>query len=398
MKMEDYYLVSIVGADKKGLCAKVTEIFAKNKINIIDAEETVMRGYFIMHFLVDCRNVQSNKLKKISKSLKKIADELNVEMNIRKHNEKEHSKRNIFYITTLGKDRPGIIYEFSKLFSSLNLNIERMQMIVRGDISVTEYMVSFPSSISFRDAKAKIYEKANEIGFDAIIQSRNFFNRDKKLVVFDLDGTLIEKEMIDEIAKEVSKKVDIKKEISKITSDAMNGKIEFKTALRKRVELLKNTDINILENMAKNIELGPEASELIYRLKELGYKIAIISGGFKIFTDALKEKYPIDYAFANELEVVDRKLTGKIKGRIIDAKEKARLMKEISKKEKISLNDVIAIGDGANDRIMIKNAGLGIAFNPKEILKKFSNGVLTRENFIGLLYCLGDYKKMKNIN
>lgn len=387
------YLVSIVGADRIGLCARVTEIFAKNKINIIDAEEIVMRGYFILHLLVDYSGVKPSKIKEISKNLEKIAKELNVEISIKKHKEKERVRKNIFYITTLGKDRPGIIYGFSKLFSSLNLNIERMKTIGRKDIAVTEYMVSFPASVSIKDVKFKIYEKAKELSCDAIIQSRNFFNRDKKLVVFDLDGTLIEKEIIDEIAKEVSKKIDIKKEVEKITSDAMNGKIEFKDALRKRVALLKDTKVSILKNMAKNIELSPEATELVYRLKELGYKIAIISGGFKIFTDALKERYPIDYAFANDLEVVDGKLTGKIKGKIIDAKEKSRLMKEITKKEGISLSDVIAIGDGANDRIMIKNAGLGIAFNPKEILKKFSSGVLTRENLVGLLYCLGDYRE-----
>ncbi|MFN3527861.1 MAG: phosphoserine phosphatase SerB, partial [Candidatus Altarchaeaceae archaeon] len=176
--------------------------------------------------------------------------------------------------------------------------------------------------------------------------------------------------------------------------DAMEGKIDFKEALKRRVSLLKGMDVKILEDMAKDIKLNPDAEELIYRLKELGYKIAIISGGFKIFTDKLKEKYPIDYAYANELEVENGKLTGRIKGEIIDAKGKEKIMIEISKKENISLSDIIAIGDGANDRFMIKSAGLGIAFNSKEILKKFSSGILKRENIAGIIYSLGDIKEL----
>lgn len=385
--MENLYIISTFGKDKVGLCKEITKIFAENNINIIDAEEIVIRGYFIMTFLVDFANKNQTEIKEIYKRLKENVKSLKIEVRIKKYKERKIRKK-IVYITTIGKDKPGIIYKFSNTFSELGLNIERMKTLGRKEIALTEYRIDIGNK-NLSDIRDPIYNAAKEIGVDVIIQSRNFFNRKKRIVVFDLDGTLIEKEIIDEIAK----RANVEDIVKKITKDAMDGKIKFKEALKKRVELLKGMPEKILIEMAEDLELNKDTEELIYRLKELGYKIAIISGGFKIFTDKLKEKYPIDYAYANELEVKQGKLTGKIKGKIIDAKRKESIMKEIAKQEKISLNDVIAIGDGANDRFMIKGAGLGIAFNSKEILKKFSSGILKRENIAGLLYCLGDVKE-----
>jgi len=382
MEKRNLYLISIFGPDKVGITREFSGIFAKRNLNIIDVEAISMRGYFIMPFLVDFGNFAPKKFKEIQNTLKETALRLNLTIKIEKYKE-ENKDKNIIYVSTIGKDKPGIIYALTSLFAGLNLNVERMKTIGREDLAVTEYRLEIGNQ-KISDIRKKIYEKANEIGVDVIVRDRNTYERTKKLVVFDLDGTLIDKEIIDEIAKFAS----VEDQVKRITRDAMEGKIEFKKALKDRVKLFKGMDENLLKHIAKEVVFTPEAKELIYRLKELNYKIAIISGAFTIFTDALKEKYPIDYAYGNKFEIKDGKLTGNLEGNIIDAYAKARIMKEIAKKEGISVSDVIAVGDGANDRIMIKKAGLGIALNPKKILKKFSDGIISRNAMKDLIMCI----------
>lgn len=376
------YLISIFGPDRIGICREFSGIFARRNLNIIDVEAISMRGYFIMPFLVDFGEGDKKIFKKIEKELKDTAMMLNITLKIEPYKEERRGK-NIIYVSTIGSDRPGIIYGFTSLFSALNLNVERMKTIGREDLAVTEYRLDVGNK-KISDIRKKIYERASEIGVDVIVRDRNTYERAKKLVVFDLDGTLIDKEIIDEIAK----LANVEDKVKAITKDAMEGKIEFKKAIKERVQMFKGIKEGVLKDMAKEIEFTPEATELIYRLKELNYKIAIISGAFTIFTDALKEKYPIDYVYGNKLEIKNGVLTGNLDESIIDAYGKAKIMKEIAKKEGISVSDIIAVGDGANDRIMIKKAGLGIALNPKKNLKKFSDGVISRNainDLIGII-------------
>ena len=380
------YLISIFGPDRTGITREFSGIFARRNLNIIDVEAITMRGYFIMPFLVDFGNLDKDKFKEVEKDMKETALRLDLTIKIEEYKEYKKDK-NIIYVSTIGRDKPGIIYGFTSLFAGLNLNVERMKTIGREDLAVTEYRLDIGGK-KISDMRKKIYETASEIGVDVIVRDRNTYERAKKLVVFDLDGTLIDKEIIDEIAKFAN----VEDEVKKITKDAMEGRLEFKKAIKDRVKLFAGIDENVLKNMADEVVFTPEAKELIYRLKELNYRTAIISGAFTVFTDVLKEKYPVDYAYGNKFEIKDGKLTGNLEGKIIDAYGKAKIMKEIAKKEGISINDIIAVGDGANDRIMIKKAGLGIALNPKKILKKFSDGVISRNAIKGLIMCIDKEK------
>jgi phosphoserine phosphatase len=204
--------------------------------------------------------------------------------------------------------------------------------------------------------------------------------KEKRLVVFDLDSTLIETEIIDELAKEAG----VEKEVQELTRKAMNGEFSFREALEQRIKLLKGLPVEVLERIYSKIEFTEGARELISALKRAGYKVALVSGSFTYFTNRIKEELGLDYAFGNELEIVDGKLTGRIKGRIIDAQEKAKIIEEIAKREGISMDKVVAVGDGANDKIMIEKAGLGIAFNAKQVLKEIADGSISKENLIGL--------------
>jgi phosphoserine phosphatase len=177
--------------------------------------------------------------------------------------------------------------------------------------------------------------------------------------------------------------------VAAITEKGMKGEIDFKRSLRTRVSLLKGLRIKGLEPIVRTLKLTKGSEELILALKEMGFRVALISGGFTYFTDILKKRLGFDYAFGNELGIRNGRLTGRVKGKIIDARRKAEIMDEICKKEGITRDEVVAVGDGSNDRIMLANAGLGIAFNAKEILKKVADGAITRDHMKGVLYCLG---------
>jgi phosphoserine phosphatase len=179
------------------------------------------------------------------------------------------------------------------------------------------------------------------------------------------------------------------KKVKEITERGMRGEIEFSQSLRKRARCLKGIGVDDLKSLTKSMKLTEGAGDLISALKEMGFKIALISGGFDFFTEVLKERLGFDYAFGNQLDIEGGILTGRVKGLIIDAKRKAEIVDEICRREGITREEVVAVGDGANDQIMVTNAGLGIAFNAKDVLKRVADGSLTKDNLRGVLYCLG---------
>jgi phosphoserine phosphatase len=244
--------------------------------------------------------------------------------------------------------------------------------------------------VDFRRAKpetllAEMSEVARNTGVDMVIQPMQAYQKRKKLVAFDMDSTLVDAEIIDELAKLAG----VGERVAAITEQGMQGMMDFTESLRARVRLLKGLRLEALDSFGRTIRLTQGSEELVGALKEMGFKLALITGGFTFFTDLLKKKLGFDYAFGNELEIRNGKLTGRVKGRIIDAEGKARILDEICRLEGITREEVVAVGDGANDRLMIANAGLGIAFNAKDVLKKIAHGVITKDHIKGILYCLG---------
>ena len=220
---------------------------------------------------------------------------------------------------------------------------------------------------------------------DLGIQEDTPYRRHRRLIAFDMDSTLIQTEVIDELAK----RKGVYEEVKRITERAMHGELDFKESLKRRVALLKGLEISVLFDVAKNLPLTDGALKLIKNLKILGYKIAIISGGFTFFGEYLKKRLNIDYVFANELEIKDNVLTGKVVGDIIDGEKKAEILKKLARLENISLEQVIAVGDGANDLPMLNLAGLGIAFRAKPIVREGAKQSLTNVGLDAILYFLG---------
>lgn len=226
---------------------------------------------------------------------------------------------------------------------------------------------------------------SSDLGYDISFQEDNVFRRNRRLVCFDMDSTLIKTEVIDELAM----RAGVGDEVKAITESAMRGEIDFCESFKRRVSLLKGLDESVMIDIAENLPIMDGAERALRMLKKFGFKIAILSGGFTYFGNYLKKKFDLDYVYANELEIVDGKLTGRHLGDIVDGKRKADLLRLIAQVEGLDLQQVIAVGDGANDLPMISLAGLGVAFHAKPKVKETAKQSLSNFGLDGLLYLLG---------
>ncbi len=386
-KEEDFYVISVIGEDRVGIVSKVTQFLFEKGFNIIDIEQTVIHSQFTMVLLIQLLHVRF-QLSRLRTGLSLLAKELSMNITITPLHEFKGLRlaetKKPYVLTILGADRPGIVAAFSSTLAKHHCNIERIKMIARGELLAMEMWIDLRKA-NFNLLRTDLTAVAKKVRMDIIAQPEHVFKKRKKVIVFDMDSTIVDGEIIDEMARLVG----VGEKVEALTAKGMGGEINFVQSLRARVSLLKGLGIKRLESIAKTFKLTKGSEELIAALKEMGFKVALISGGFTYFTDVLKKRLGFDYAFGNELEIKRGRLTGRIKGRIIDAQRKAEIMDEICRKEGITRDEVVAVGDGSNDRIMLANAGLGIAFNAKEILKKVADGAITRDHMKGVLYCLG---------
>lgn len=386
-KKDDLYVVSVIGEDQVGLVSEVTQLLFKKGLNIVDIEQTVIHSQFTMVLLLQPLRPRF-QLGQLRKDLQRLAKRREMSIALTPLREFKGLRlaetKKPYVLTIVGSDRPGVVAAVSSALANHHCNIERIKMIARGEFLGMEIWIDLRKA-NFSLLREKLSEVARKTGMDIIVQPESTYKKRKKVIVFDMDSTIVDGEIIDEMAKLAG----VGKEVAAITERGMKGKIDYAQSLRTRVSLLKGLTLRSLEPVAKTLKLTKGSEELVSALKEMGFKVGLISGGFSYFTDILKKKLGFDYAFGNELEVKRGKLTGRIKGRIIDADRKAQIMDEICREEGVTRDEVVAVGDGSNDRIMVANAGLGIAFNAKEILKKVANGTITRNHMKGVLYCLG---------
>jgi phosphoserine phosphatase len=245
--------------------------------------------------------------------------------------------------------------------------------------------ISSPNVLDVPELRKNLLTISKNHPVDVALQAEGLFRRAKRLVVLDMDSTLIQSEVIDELAREKG----VFDQVSAITHQAMLGKMNFTESLRLRCQTLKGLQGPDLEKVYQRIQLMPGAENLIQILKKLGYKIAVISGGFTFVAERLKQRLGLDYAYANNLILKDGILTGEVLPPIIDAQRKADLLDVIAQQEKIVLDQVIAVGDGANDLLMLEKAGLGIAFNAKPVVREKADLAINQKNMKSILYLLG---------
>ena len=392
---DDFIVITVSGPDAPGIVSSITSILSENAVKIIDIEQIVIRKLILLSMMLDLRESKGGQVS-LLKDLLLEAKRLNVELDFKIASYDEHLQHDnnfMYAVTCLGeKITAQVVAQISNAIYSENFNIERITQLSQGELNCIEMIVKTDKTINVQDMTGKLLSISSDFGVDIAVQKENIFRRSKRLVVMDMDSTLIQVEVIDELAKSAGHG----EEVSGITSKAMNGELSFNESLNKRVELLRGLDENVLDEIYHNIPFTPGAKKLVKILKKLGYKTAVISGGFTFFTDRLKNELGLDYAFANELEIKDGKLTGKVLGKIINGESKAEILEDIANKENISLDQVVAIGDGANDLLMLDKAGLGIAFNAHKAVREQADYNISQKNLDSIIYLLGISEKEKN--
>jgi phosphoserine phosphatase len=381
----DFVMVTVSGPDQPGITAAFSKILVDNQVEIVDIEQASLQDFLGLSFLLDMSGAKQSK-DGVLKDLLFEASRLRLTLNFRLFSEKEmkaRNNKNLFILTYFGDTRA--LSELSNILGEENANIEMISNLTRHCASCVELTIDVNGVKNLSHLKERVIAKSHELNIDLALQKMEAYRINKRLVFFDMDSTLVDMEIIDEMAQ----RAGVFKEVSRITEKARRGDIDFEESLTQRVALLKGLKVEELEKIRKDMKLSAGAEDLVDTLKRLGYKLGLVSGGFDYFADFLKDKLSLDFAFANQLEIKNGALTGKVLGKIVDNTYKAKIVNMVSSEEGVLLDQTVAIGDGANDVLMLGQAGLGIAYNAKEKLERVANMSLGRARLKNILYILG---------
>lgn len=390
-------LIRITGLDRPGLTASMTEILARYDVTILDIGQADIHSTLSLGILFKTREDQSGN---IMKELLFEASNLGVNIRFYPISTEEYENwvslqgKNRYILTLLGRKLTARqIGSVTRILANQGLNIDAIKRLT-GRIPLDEKAASTRACIEFSvrgtpNNRAQMQEDlmklSRDLEMDFSFQLDDMYRRMRRLICFDMDSTLIKTEVIDELAD----RAGVGKEVREITERAMRGEIDFNESFRERVALLKGLDESVMQDIAEHLPITEGVERLMYVLKRYGYKIAILSGGFTYFGNYLKNKFGIDYVYANELEIVDGKLTGRYVGEIVDGRRKAELLRLIAQVENVDIRQTIAVGDGANDLPMISLAGLGIAFHAKPKVVATAQQSINTIGLDGVLYFLG---------
>lgn len=381
----DFVMVTVSGPDRPGITAAFSKILADNHVEVVDIEQASLQDFLGLSFLLDMSGARQSK-DSVLKDLLFEASRLHLTLNFRLFSEKEvraRNSRNLFVLTYFGDTRA--LAEISSILGEENANIEMISNLTRHCASCVELTIDVNGVQSLNRLKERIIGKSHELNIDLALQKMEAYRKNKRLVFFDMDSTLVDMEIIDEMAR----RAGVFKEVARITEKVRRGDLDFEESLVQRVALLKGLKTEELEKIRDNMKLSEGAQDLIETLKRLGYKLGVVSGGFHYFADYLKDRLGLDFAFANQLEIKNGTLTGRVLGNIVDGPYKAKIVNMVSSEQGVLLDQTVAIGDGANDVLMLGQAGLGIAYNAKEKLQRVANMSVGQARLKNILYILG---------
>ncbi len=389
--------INISGEDKPGLTSTLTGILAGYEAFILDIGQANIHQTLSMGILF---RTTADKAGDIMKDLLFKAYELGVNIRFTPIAEDHYEEwvglqgKNRYIITVLGRKLTARqIAEVTKVVAQQGMNIDSILRLT-GRIPLQEDARAPKSCIELSvrgtpldraEMQSRFMQLSTELGVDISLQQDDMFRRCRRLICFDMDSTLIETEVIDELAE----RAGVGEQVKAITESAMRGEIDFNESFRRRIAMLKGLDVSVMEEIARNLPITEGLDRLIHVLKRVGFKTAILSGGFTYFGNYLKQRYGFDYMYANELEIADGKLTGRHIGDIVDGKRKAELLRLLAQVENVDISQCIAVGDGANDLPMLSIAGLGIAFHAKPKVKANAQQSLSTIGLDGILYFLG---------
>ena len=396
--MREIVLINITGLDRPGLTAAITGVLAQGGVNILDIGQAVIHDTLSFGILVEIPDTEQGS--SVLKDILFTAYQLDQQVRFTTVAEDDYQH----WVDGQGKARHIVtlltrkvtaeqLQHVSSITAKDGLNIDRIDRL-SGRMPLDTPSDQGKGCIEFsvrgepadpKAMQAEFLSVAQALNVDIAFQQDSLFRRNRRLAVFDMDSTLIVAEVIDELAKAHG----VGELVSEITERAMRGELDFRASFKERMALLKGLDVSVLDQIGASLQLTEGAETLFAELKRLGYKTAILSGGFTYFAKQIQARLGIDYVFANELEVVDGQCTGRAIEPIVDAQRKADLLRELAFKEGLSLEQTIAVGDGANDLPMLAIAGLGVAFRAKPLVKQSAKQAISTLGLDGVLYLLG---------
>ncbi len=385
-------ILTITGLDRPGITAEICAVLSAAQAELSDIQQVTIAPLLVMALQVGLPIPPGEKYTEpsalIPGELLRLALRLDLHLRVQPFVPASTTvSPELFYaVTCLAPAiQPAALEAISRTLAGLGANIERITRLTESSLKCLELTVRTPGELERSRLKRALFAVSNQVGVDIAVQPESLFRRSKRLILMDVDSTLIQHEVIDELARLVG----VEDEVKQITAEAMAGRLDFTAALRRRVGLLAGLEAHRLEEVANSLQLTPGAETLLGVLRKLGYKTAIVSGGFTFFTDRLQQRLKLDYALANTLEIEDGRLTGRLVGPVVDAQAKLRCLQDIAQREGIELAQTLAVGDGANDLLMLEAAGLGVAFNAKPLVREAADLSISQPNLDVLLYLIG---------
>jgi phosphoserine phosphatase len=374
-------LVTVTGRDRPGVTATLFDALSPHHVTVLDVEQVVIRGRLILGVLVSGAAVDARAVDaQLTAALRPLGMDVEVEA---ADGDDDPRRRGRVHVTVLGHPlRPKAMAGLAGCIADYGGNIDRIVRIAHYPVTAVELEVSGAAPDVLRPRLALA---ASRLGVDVAVERSGLHRRAKRLVVMDVDSTLVQGEVIEMLAAHAG----CAAEVAAVTEAAMRGELDFAESLRARVRLLEGVEASALDAVRRDIQLAPGARTFVRTLKRLDYRLAIVSGGFTQVTDQLAAELGIDYAAANTLEVVAGRLTGRVVGPIVDRAGKAAALERFAGRAGVPLSQTVAIGDGANDLDMLARSGLGIAYNAKPVVREAADTTLNVPYLDAILFLLG---------
>jgi phosphoserine phosphatase len=379
-------LITLTGRDRPGVTARLFGVLARFPLTVVDIEQVVIRGRLVLGVLTSCD--EPPDLTAIYQGVTALAADLGLEAEITTGSAEPGAggtgaPRGQLHVSVLGSPlQPDAVAAVAGRIAASGANIDRITRLASDPVTCIELDVSGAEAGHLRDELARV---AVDRGVDVAVQRGGLHRRAMRLIVMDVDSTLIQEEVIDLLAA----RAGCADEVAKVTESAMRGELDFAASLRERAALLAGLDVAVVDEVRASLRLTPGARTLIRTLKRLGYKCGIVSGGFTSVIEPLAAELGIDYVAANTLEVADGKLTGRVLDPVVDRDGKTEALRRFARAAGVPLSQTVAVGDGANDLGMIAAAGLGVAFNAKPVVRDAADTALTMPYLDTVLYLLG---------
>ncbi|MFT3923023.1 MAG: phosphoserine phosphatase SerB [Myxococcales bacterium] len=386
-RADDAIRITFTGVDRPGITAELAGLLAEAGATLLDIEQVVVEERLNLNFLVALEGGENGSRPVLKEVLWKARElGLHVDFDLAPRVRQRSADKPVWALTVIANPIDvRLLATLSQTTARAGFNIERIHRLSHKTLTSAEFSLSGECGEPERALRAGLMKLRAEFQCDLALQRETLTRRSKRLIVMDMDSTLIQQEVIDELAVSLG----VQDKVSAITHRAMNGELDFDQSLRERVRLLKGTPESALVQVLERIHLTPGAEELVRVLKRLGYRTAVISGGFIEVVEPIQKRLGLDYAYANRLEVKDGLLTGEVLGTIVNRQRKAELLVSIAQTERIGIDQVIAVGDGANDLDMLHRAGLGIAFNAKRTVQEQAQAAINQTSLMSILYLLG---------